>query len=131
MVDRNKAPNGANEGISRPLIGVPVPSQIGDGRGTSAASPNASLNVIAFDPFRAIRRGRQLFQRKFSADQGQGAVTGDGLGDIEGTSTSRSARASPTVARRATGVRAARPDSAATSLRDPTAATRRTSSGSA
>ena len=73
LVDKNKAPNTANEGISRPLVGG-YPSQIGDGAWGSDA--NASRNVIAYDPFRAIRRGRQLFQRKFSRLEGQGAVTG-------------------------------------------------------
>jgi hypothetical protein len=38
--------------------------------------------VIAFDPFRAIRRGRQLFQRKFTRLEGLGPVSGDGFGDI-------------------------------------------------
>jgi mono/diheme cytochrome c family protein len=80
LVDRNVAPNTANEGIARPLIGTPYPSEIGDGR--SGTDPNASANVIAFDPFRAIRRGRQLFQRKFTRLHGQGTLTGDGSGDI-------------------------------------------------
>lgn len=34
-------------------------------------------------PFRSIRRGRQLFQRKFTIDQGAGPRTADGVGDIE------------------------------------------------
>ena len=80
LVDRNKAPNTANEGISRPLIGG-YPSQIGDG--AWGADANASRNVIAYDPFRAIRRGRQLFQRKFTRLDGQGTVMGDGTGNIE------------------------------------------------
>lgn len=80
LVDRNKAISSANEGIARPLIGFPYPSEIGDGR--ASVDPNGSLNVIAYDPFRAIRRGRQLFQRKFSRLEGQGPVTGDGFGHI-------------------------------------------------
>jgi hypothetical protein len=80
LVDKNKAPNTANEGITRPLLGPGYPSQIGDGR--SGQDPNASLNVIAYDPYRAIRRGRQLFQRKFTRLEGQGPVTGDGFGDV-------------------------------------------------
>jgi hypothetical protein len=80
LVDKNKAPNTANEGITRPLIGAPYPSQIGEGR--SGTDWNASANVIAFDPFRAIRRGRQLFQRKFTELDGVGPTTGDGFGDI-------------------------------------------------
>jgi mono/diheme cytochrome c family protein len=81
LVDKNKAPNTSSEGISRPLIGPPYPSQIGDGR--DGPDPNASRAVIAFDPFRAIRRGRQLFQRKFTRLEGQGAVSGDGFGNID------------------------------------------------
>src|SRR5262249_6208118 len=34
------------------------------------------------DPFRSIRRGRQLFQRKFTRAEGQGPVMNDGSGDI-------------------------------------------------
>jgi mono/diheme cytochrome c family protein len=89
LVDRNKAPNVANEGITRPLTGLApdgTPSQIGDGRGT-VDTPNSSLNVIAFDPFRAIRRGRQLFQRKFSVETRDGVENdgfGPGLGNTRG-----------------------------------------------
>src|SRR5262249_42480272 len=81
LVDKNKAPNTPGEGISRPPMNGAYPTQIGDGRwGTD---PNASLNVIAFDPFRAIRRGRQLFQRKFTRLEGQGPGLGDGFGDVD------------------------------------------------
>jgi Di-haem oxidoreductase, putative peroxidase len=81
LVDRNKALNTAGDGISLPLTGGSYPSQIGDGRwGTD---PNASQNVIATDPFRAIRRGRQLFQRKFTRLEGNGPVLGDGVGNID------------------------------------------------
>jgi Di-haem oxidoreductase, putative peroxidase len=81
LVDRNKASNMAGEGVSLSLTGGTYPTQIGDGRW--AADPNGSLNVIALDPFRAIRRGRQLFQRKFSRLEGQGGGTGDGFGNID------------------------------------------------
>jgi Di-haem oxidoreductase, putative peroxidase len=81
LVDQNKAPNTATEGIFRPLTSGSYPTQIGDGRwGTD---PNSSSNVIAFDPFRAIRRGRQLFQRKFARVEGQGTALGDGFGNLE------------------------------------------------
>jgi mono/diheme cytochrome c family protein len=81
LVDKNKAPNTANEGISRSLMNGAYPTQIGEGRwGTD---PNSSLNVIAFDPFRAIRRGRQLFQRKFTRLEGQGPGLGDGFGNMD------------------------------------------------
>jgi hypothetical protein len=35
--------------------------------------------------FRAIRRGRQLFQRQFTVVQGFGPRLGEGVGSIEGT----------------------------------------------
>jgi len=45
-------------------------------------TPGSSLSIIERDPFRAVRRGRQIFQRKFTKEQGQGprvndASTGD------------------------------------------------------
>jgi mono/diheme cytochrome c family protein len=40
------------------------------------------LYIINRDPFRSIRRGRQLFQRKFTTAQGVGPNEGDGVGDI-------------------------------------------------
>jgi hypothetical protein len=80
LVDKNKAPSTSNDGISRPLIGEPSPSQIGEGR---SGSGNTSLHVIELDPFRAIRRGRQLFQRKFTRLEGQGPGSGDGFGNID------------------------------------------------
>jgi hypothetical protein len=81
LVDKNKASNTAAEGISRPLTNGPYPTQIGDGR--SGTDLNSSRNVIAFDPFRAIRRERQLFQRKFTHLEGQGPGFGDGFGNID------------------------------------------------
>ena len=45
-------------------------------------TPDSSSYIIARDPFRAIRRGRQLFQRKFTLDDGQGPLSGDGRGDV-------------------------------------------------
>jgi hypothetical protein len=80
LVDKNRAPNVAGEGVTRPLMGGPYPTLIGEGR--TGSDWNASANVIAFDPFRAVRRGRQLFQRKFSHAEGLGPITGDGTGDI-------------------------------------------------
>lgn len=38
-------------------------------------TPGSSLFIIARDPARSIRRGRQLFQRKFTRAQGQGPRT--------------------------------------------------------
>src|SRR5262245_17298352 len=74
LPDQTKNPNTANVGIAKSLA-----QQIGAGAG-NAMTPNSSRFIIARDPFRAIRRGRQLFQRKFTQDQGQGPITGDGDG---------------------------------------------------
>jgi hypothetical protein len=46
-----------------------IGGQIGAGRG-NAATQNSSIYIIQRDPFRSIRRGRQLFQRKFLPTQG-------------------------------------------------------------
>ena len=76
LIDATKAPNIANEGIKKTLA-----QQIGAGRG-DWMTPDSSSFIIARDPYRAVRRGRQLFQRKFTRAEGQGPVTGDGSGDI-------------------------------------------------
>ena len=76
LIDRTKAPNAANEGIAKSLS-----EQIGAGRG-DIKTPNSSAYIIARDPFRAVRRGRQLFQRKFQRQDGQGPYLRDGSGDI-------------------------------------------------
>lgn len=73
FVDKTQTPNVANEGINKSLA-----QQIGAGRG-SLTTPNSSLFIINRDPFRAVRRGRQLFQRKFTRAQGQGPLEGDGV----------------------------------------------------
>ncbi len=75
-VDRTLAPNTAKAGIAKSLE-----QQIGAGRG-DALTPDSAVFVIKRDPFRAVRRGRQLFQRKFTSAQGQGPNEGDGSGDI-------------------------------------------------
>ena len=72
--DRTRNPNTANEGIAKSFT-----EQIGAGRG-SQNTPNSSRFIIARDPFRAVRRGRQIFQRKFLRTEGQGPITGDGDG---------------------------------------------------
>ena len=73
LVDRTQTPNNANEGIAKSYV-----EQIGAGRG-SVSTPGSSLFIINRDPFRAIRRGRQIFQRKFTRVQGQGPLEGDGV----------------------------------------------------
>ena len=76
MPDRTQNPNVANFGIAKSLT-----DEIGAGRGDWTV-PNSSAFIIARDPFRAIRRGRQLFQRKFLRSQGQGPLVNDSVGDI-------------------------------------------------
>src|SRR6266567_3839962 len=76
-IDRTQNPNTANAGIAKSLA-----QEVGAGRG-DWLTPDSSSFIIARDPFRAIRRGRQLFQRKFLRGQGQGPLAGpDGTGDI-------------------------------------------------
>src|SRR6266508_6765804 len=77
LIDQTLAPNYINEGIHKSLT-----EQIGAGRG-NVLTPDSSLFIINRDPFRAIRRGRQLFQRKFTRLQGFGPLFGDGVGNIE------------------------------------------------
>lgn len=76
LIDATHAPNPANEGIKKSLT-----EQIGAGRG-DVNTPDSSLFIIKRDPFRAVRRGRQLFQRKFGIQQGFGPLTGDGTGSL-------------------------------------------------
>jgi hypothetical protein len=74
-IDRTQNPNTANAGIAKSLA-----LEVGAGRG-DLQTPDSSSFIIARDPFRAIRRGRQLFQRKFLRAQGQGRLAGpDGSG---------------------------------------------------
>ena len=76
MIDNTQATNTPNAGINKSLS-----EEIGAGRG-NASVVGSSVYIIARDPFRSIRRGRQLFQRKFTHAQGQGPNEGDGVGDI-------------------------------------------------
>lgn len=77
ITDTTQAPNTANAGAHKSYT-----EQIGAGRG-DVMTPGSSTFIIKRDPFRAIRRGRQIFQRKFQISQGLGPRTGDGVGDIE------------------------------------------------
>jgi hypothetical protein len=57
-----------------------LPEQVGAGQGDELTY-GSSMYLIKRDPARSIRRGRQLFQRKFTAAQGLGPrinVTSDG-----------------------------------------------------
>ena len=76
LIDRTRAPNLANEGINKSIS-----QQVGTGRG-NAMTPDSSCFIISRDPFRSIRRGRQLFQRKFTRAEGMGPNVQDGTGDV-------------------------------------------------
>jgi hypothetical protein len=76
LTDRTQAPNTAKAGIAKSLQ-----EEIGPGRG-DVMTPGSSIYIIERDPFRSVRRGRQLFQRKFTRVQGQGPNVGDGVGDL-------------------------------------------------
>jgi hypothetical protein len=66
-------------------VGRSLEKQIGAGHGDEATY-GSSMYLIKRDPARSIRRGRQLFQRKFSVEQGVGPrVNGRGDGDIRAT----------------------------------------------
>lgn len=81
LTDKTQTPNTAESGIA-----LSLEEQIGAGQG-NVVTPGSSLYLIKRDPARAIRRGRQLFQRKFTQAQGQGPRTLGGEGDIEETAT--------------------------------------------
>lgn len=76
LTDRTLAPNTAGVGIAKSLQ-----DETGPGRG-DVMTWNSSIFLINRDPYRSVRRGRQLFQRKFTRAQGQGGNEGDGVGDI-------------------------------------------------
>jgi hypothetical protein len=76
LSDQTQTPNAAGTGIAKSLS-----QQVGAGQG-DASTPGSSIFLIERDPARSIRRGRQLFQRKFTMAQGLGPRTGDGMGDI-------------------------------------------------
>ncbi len=77
LTDLTQTPNAENAGIFKSLE-----QQIGTGVG-NINTPGSSTFIMARDPARAVRRGRQLFQRKFTLVQGFGPRTMDGIGNIE------------------------------------------------
>jgi len=77
LTDQTQTPNAERAGIFKSLE-----EQIGAGVG-NVNTPGSSSFIIARDPARAVRRGRQLFQRKFTLVQGFGPRTQDGIGNIE------------------------------------------------
>ena len=60
-----------NAGINKSFADEANAALPNDGRG-DILTPGSSLFIINRDPFRAVRRGRQIFQRKFTRDQGHG-----------------------------------------------------------
>ena len=78
---------GASAGITLSFAQEIGPAPNGHGSVTQAGS---SLFIIKRDPARAVRRGRQIFQRKFQESQGLGPITNDGAGS-SGADLSRSA----------------------------------------
>jgi hypothetical protein len=77
LTDVTQTPNTLNVGIQKSLV-----QEIGAGRG-DVMTPDSSIFLLQRDPFRAIQRGRQLFQRKFTRAQGNGPRVEDGVGNIE------------------------------------------------
>lgn len=77
LTDYTQTPNSAGAGIKKSLE-----EQVGEGRG-DLHTPQSSIFVIKRDPFRAIRRGRQIFQRKWQLALGLGPRLNDDVGDIE------------------------------------------------
>ena len=104
LIDRTLAPNVLNEGIAKSLG-----EEIGAGRG-DVVTPDSSAFIIARDPFRAIRRGRQLFQRKFTRAQGQGPLARRRRGRHQQPARHRRGPGRQ-LRRRATGARGAPPGS--------------------
>ncbi len=76
-VNENLLINAPGGCISKSLV-----DQIGAGHG-DVNTPGSAVYLIKRDPARSIRRGRQLFQRKFSIAEGNGPrVNLDSTGDI-------------------------------------------------
>jgi hypothetical protein len=74
--------NGNQITLPGAVIGKSLDKQIGNGHGDALTS-GSSVYLIKRDPARAIRRGRQIFQRKFTESQGFGPrVSATAAGDI-------------------------------------------------
>ena len=75
--------NQANAVVSQnSCIEKTLKEQIGAGQG-NINTPDSSIYLINRDPARSIRRGRQIFQRKFSSNEGLGPrVNNESNGDI-------------------------------------------------
>lgn len=69
-------------GVPGGAIGKSLEEQVGAGRGNEFTA-GSSIYLIKRDPARSVRRGRQLFQRKFTIIQGFGPrVSNNSLGNI-------------------------------------------------
>lgn len=77
LTDQTQTPNIEGAGIFKSFD-----QQVGTGVG-DYMTPGSSTYLIMRDPARSIRRGRQVFQRKFTLAQGFGPRTLDGIGDID------------------------------------------------
>jgi hypothetical protein len=77
QVDDDAAVVAPGGNIAKSLADQIGPIDLGD------HPPGSAVYLIKRDPARSIRRGRQLFQRKFTAEQGLGPrVNSDSTGDI-------------------------------------------------
>jgi hypothetical protein len=64
LIDKNKSPNTSDEGITRPLIGAPYPSQIGQtARGTSSRAIRFARSGGAGSSFNASSPGATVRDR--------------------------------------------------------------------
>ena len=79
LTDQTQTPNAENAGIVKSL--EPADRRRRRQRQYAGLVHSSSSQR---DPARSIRRGRQLFQRKFTLAQGFGPRTHDGIGDIGG-----------------------------------------------
>lgn len=82
LLDQNLVDENGNVNAPGGVIARSLQDQIGAGHG-DVNTPNSAVFLVKRDPARSIRRGRQLFQRKFSAAEGQGPrVNFTSSGDI-------------------------------------------------
>jgi hypothetical protein len=79
LTDITQTPNLENSDIQTSLE-----EQIGAGR-DGVMTPDSLLFIIQRDPSRSIRRGSQVFQRRFAVAQGFSPCGDDSVGDIETT----------------------------------------------
>jgi hypothetical protein len=82
LLDKSKVDDGHHIDAPGGVIDRSLQDQIGPGQG-DLSTFGSSIYVIKRDPARSIRRGRQLFQRKFSQAEGVGPrVSVSSTGDV-------------------------------------------------